>query len=504
MGQLRDHLEEGLRRHAGRTALYELSGATLSYGDLDGRSAQIAAALPPVRPGTRRAVCLPKGFDAVAAIFGIIRSGAAYLPLDFDAPDNRNTYILEDARVSELITTPERAALLAAGLPGQVSAALRPGDSDLVICRFDWMDDLPVEAPEDLAYILYTSGSTGRPKGVMITDDNAWSFIDWAAGAFALNETDIVSSIAPFHFDLSVFDLYAALTRGAATVLIDAASAKNPMLLSELIDRFAITVWYATPTTLKMMLRFGRMDRYSHSSLRTVLFAGEVFPVEPLNSLRRRWNHASFHNLYGPTETNVCTWYSLPAEVDEAQREPFPIGKACPFATCYIENEGAIQPATPGLEGELLVGGRSVMAGYLNQPERNAAAFLALEDDTLYRTGDIVRVDQHGQILYVSRRDRMVKRNGYRIELGEIEAALHRHQGISEAGAISTTGPAGEVRILAYYSTRDQAPLETLPLQEHMGGQIPSYMWPDQYLHLAEIPKTSTHKVDYPALAQIA
>lgn len=493
-----------LERFRDRTALLDLEGRSLTYGVLAERSGQISGALPPGAPGTRHAVCLPKGFSAVTAILGIIRSGAAYLPLDFDAPDSRNAYILEDARIRALITTPERAASLQDTLPVRSRDSLLCGDRELAILHLNWPGEALPDVPADLAYILYTSGSTGRPKGVMITDDNAWSFVEWAADTFRVTERDVVSSIAPFHFDLSVFDLYAALTRGSAIVLVDAAAAKNPMILAEIIDRFGITVWYATPTTLKMMLRFGRLDRYHHRSLRVILFAGEVFPIEPLNALRARWAQASFHNLYGPTETNVCTWYDLPAQVEEERRLPYPIGKPCPFAVCFLENDGKYAPALPGHEGELLVGGRSVMAGYLNQPDRNALAFVDVQGTRCYRTGDLVRVDEDGQIIYLSRRDRMVKRNGYRIELGEIEAALHRHPDVTEAGAIATGATQGDTRILVFYSTRDGQPLDTLDLQRHTGGEVPSYMLPDQYLFLGEMPKTSTHKIDYPALAQIA
>lgn len=503
MGQLLERLELALERFADRTALLDLEGRALTYGSLADRSVQIAETVTAGPPGTRHAVCLPKGFASVAAILGIIRSGAAYLPLDFDAPDSRNAYILEDARIRTLITTPERADSLQDALPVSSRASLHSGDQELAILDLNWPGQALPDVPEDLAYILYTSGSTGRPKGVMITDDNAWSFVEWAADTFRVTERDVVSSIAPFHFDLSVFDLYAALTRGSAIVLVDAAAAKNPMILAEIIDRFGISVWYATPTTLKMMLRFGRLERYHHRSLRVVLFAGEVFPIEPLNALRARWARASFHNLYGPTETNVCTWYDLPPQPEEGRRLPYPIGKPCPFAVCFLDNDGQYVPALPDHEGELLVGGRSVMAGYLNQPERNALAFVDVQGNRFYRTGDLVRVNEDGQIIYLSRRDRMVKRNGYRIELGEIEAALHRHPDVTESGAIATGATQGDTRILVFYSTRDGQPLDTLDLQRHTGGEVPSYMLPDQYLFLEEMPKTSTHKIDYPALAQI-
>lgn len=502
-GRMQDRVEAALRQFAERPALHDLQGAVLRFDELDHWSKTVSEVIPDGLPeGSRIALCLPKGFAAVAAIFGILRSECAYLPLDYDAPLSRNAFILEDARVSGLLTLPERSAAICAVLPGAVAQTIELGGQLYHLVRFAWAGQAAFTVPEDLAYILYTSGSTGQPKGVMITHDNALCFIDWSADQFGVSPDDVVSSIAPFHFDLSIFDLYAALFRGASIVLIDAASARNPMLLAEVMERFGISIWYATPTTLKLMLRFGRMERYTHARLRVVLFAGEVFPVEPLHVLMARWPQASFHNLYGPTETNVCTWYSLPVTPDPERTEPYPIGHTCPYDQAVLLQGDEVLEARPGAEGELLIGGRSVMAGYLNQPDRNARAFYHWNGKTYYHTGDLVRVDPEGALIYLSRKDRMVKRNGYRIELGEIEAALHRHPDITEAGAIAQATPTGDMRILGFYSTAHGGSIDTLPLQEFLSGQIPAYMLPDQCLHLTELPKTSTHKVNYPALSQ--
>lgn len=500
MGPWRTQLEAALKQNPAHTALMDLKGQSCTFGQLDHWSAAIRDAIPAFAPGARMAVCLPKTIGSVASIFGIIRCGGAYVPVDYDAPGSRSLYILRDARVELLITTPERAKEWMDELDADQCLQVDAGDASLAVLQLSWRGLSPVEAPSDLAYILYTSGSTGFPKGVMITEDNAWCFIDWAARTFSLSGQDVVSSLAPFHFDLSVFDLYAGLFCGATVVLIDAAEARNPLLLAEVIDRFGVTVWYATPTTLKMMLRFGRMERYAHDTLRVVLFAGEVFPTEPLHALMTRWPQAGFHNLYGPTETNVCTWYSLPKLPEPGRTAPYPIGSPCPYATCYLLSEEGIYPALPGREGELLVGGRSVMAGYLQQPERNAGAFTWHHGEKCYHTGDIVKVDERGDLIYISRKDRMVKRHGYRIELGEVEAALHRHPDITEAGVIAVAGPAGEWRIHAFYSTRTGEPLGAMALQDFLGQHLPAYMLPDQTELMGELPKTSTHKIDYPAL----
>lgn len=508
MSDLQRLIADSFSHFSSQIALVDESDRSLSYAELNLGVKALTAQLDRFGELSGRRICIymPKSLESVCAILSIIQLGGAYIPLDPEAPPSRNSYIIGDAQSPLVITTAELAPCLVPLLgPCRVH--------DITVldthCQLVQLDDTRLEklsVPPDLAYILYTSGSTGQPKGVMITHHNAKCFIHWGVNTFGLTEYDVLSSIAPFHFDLSVFDLYAGLACGARIILIQPASVKNPMILSALIDRFNISVWYATPTTLKMMLRFGRMDRYSHSSLKTILFAGEVFPITPLNELRSRWPQATFYNLYGPTETNVCTYFELPTIVDPEQTTPFPIGQPCSYAFCAVDDGHQIHDLTPGVEGELIVAGESVMGGYLNQPERNETALLQHEGKRYYRTGDIVRVDDHLHIHYISRKDRMVKRHGFRIELGEIEASLHNEPRIAEAGVIQRMAGSdlGETKIVVFYSTNDaQQALDVPYLQSFLLQHLPSYMLPDQFIHLAEMPKTSTHKVDYSALSTL-
>jgi amino acid adenylation domain-containing protein len=478
---------------------------SVTYATLHGQVITVADFLRSqgVRAGERVAFCLPKSLASVAVLFGILEYRAAYVPLDVEAPVDRNQYILKNCEAAGFFAVREMASTLRAAFEEAVLIDEVPG---LDVC---WVriqaKASALDIPQDLAYILYTSGSTGLPKGVLITHRNARCFVDWAGDLFQLSERDVLSSIAPFHFDLSVFDLFAGVRAGAQIVLMDAASAKNPMLLAGWIDEYRITVWYATPTTLKLMLRFGRLDRCEHTSLRLVLFAGEVFPLEGLRAIKERWKQVEFYNLYGPTETNVCTFQQIPEVIPAEQVRPYPIGRPCPYARAGLEQQGQVLEPVPGAEGELLITGESVMAGYLNLPDRNERAFLTDQQGTIwYHTGDLVRVNAEGALEYVSRIDRMVKRHGYRIELGEIEAALHRHPQIAACGVVHHPLADGDQRISAYFTTRSlETSLGVVELKTYLATALPPYMVPDKLVQLPELPQTSSHKVNYQVLQKM-
>jgi amino acid adenylation domain-containing protein len=359
-------------------------------------------------------------------------------------------------------------------------------------------------SPDDIAYILYTSGSTGKPKGVVLTHRNAMTFVQWCADTFRPSEDDRFSSHAPFHFDLSIMDLYVPIMHGATLVLIGAELGKDPQALAAFIAERRITSWYSTPSILSMLAQYGKMQRHDYSALRFVHFAGEVFPVKHLRLLKRILPHPRYLNLYGPTETNVCTWFEIPREIPEDRAEPFPIGRVCPPLEARVVDERGVDVAF-GSEGELVIAGPGVMQGYWNLPERNAAAFLVDgAGRKWYRTGDIVVETEGEGFLYVSRRDRMVKRRGFRIELGEIEAGLYRHPAVKEAAVVAVRDADAGVRIKAFLSCRDGEQPSVIDLKRFCAENLPSYMVPDAFGIEHVLPKTSTDKVDYQRLAEMA
>lgn len=511
---LAELLDVSARRHPHKTAVAVPDGKGVTYAELAALSDALRDRLwhLGVRPGDRVGLRLHKSIDAVAAIFGILKTGAAYVPVDAESPAARGAYITNDCQVKALVT--ERK------LEGALTDELRKlGAAPSVLALDEDRGDIPLRTllaclqrddpappvgtvrsqPDDIAYILYTSGSTGNPKGVVLSHRNAASFIDWCSDTFEPVPEDTFSSHAPFHFDLSILDIYVPMKHGAKLVLFGEALGKDPIGLASAIASERISVWYSTPSILNFLALYGKLDRYDYSGLRMVFFAGEVFPVPQFRALRALWSGPRYFNLYGPTETNVCTYYQVPMDDSWTKMDTFPIGSICKPNRGMVVDEHD-QPVKRGEPGELLVAGPNVMRGYWNLPEQNQRAFLDRDGAKWYRTGDIVTEDAHGEYRYLNRRDRMVKRRGYRVELGEIEAGLLRHPDIREAAVVAVSDKDSSVRIAAFVSCQAERPMTIIALKTLSSKTLPPYMIPDSFTLVEALPRTSTNKVDFQAL----
>ena len=497
-------LEQRAQRDASATAIEDDAGRSMTYGALNAAAARIANRLHEigVRRGDRVGVCLPKGLAAVACIQGILKTGAAYVPTDFASPLQRNRYIFDDCQTCAVCIDEARAAALEGG---EAELLIFPDQTDRV--GAPWMDSCSAEwgggdgsTEDDLAYILYTSGSTGKPKGVMHTHRSAMSFVRWSAETIQPKPADRFSSHAPFHFDLSILDLYVPFTVGAAIVIIGEDLGKEPMRLAPFIAEKRISVWYSVPSILALLAQYGRLEGHDYSALHTVVFAGEVFPIKHLRALVEKWPGRSYLNLYGPTETNVCTFYRIPAEIKEDRQTPYPIGVPCNNVKALVLEEDH-REVSGSDEGVLYIHATGpVMKGYWNQPTMTERSFYTdPSGERWYCTGDVVSTDAQGNYLFVGRRDRMVKRRGYRIELGEIEAALYRHPNVREAAVVSTEDDEG-VAITAYLSMKDGQKGSIIAMKQYSMNELPSYMIPDRFAFLDRLPRTSTGKVDYHSL----
>ncbi len=514
---LHDYLDLPVAGRSAHTAVEEADGAKITYGELGRLSDALRDRLLSmgVRPGDRVGVWVRKSIDAVAAIYGILKAGAAYVPVDPTAPAGRNGYIFSNCSIRTAIVEDRYAAALRSELTaaGQDVPLIEIEGAGGGLGLRRRLDALQSESPaphgttirpaaDDLAYILYTSGSTGKPKGVMLSHGNAMSFIEWCSETFEPSGEERFSAHAPFHFDLSILDLFLPAKHGATLVVIGEELGKEPTQLAQFIAESRISSWYSAPSILSLLVERGKLREYDYGNLRRVLFAGEVFPIVRLNALRHLWPLPVYYNLYGPTETNVCTYFQVPADIEDSRTEPYPIGKICSHLS-GVAIDASGNPVLDGSEGELCIAGPGVMLGYWGQPEQTENAYYVSEDEKrYYRTGDIVAREEGGSYRYLGRRDRMIKKRGYRVELDEIEACLYLHPEIDEAAVVAVPHDELGQMIRAHLSIRGAERMSIIKLKRFCSEHLPIYMIPDQFSFHPALPKTSTGKTNYQELKQ--
>jgi amino acid adenylation domain-containing protein len=487
---------------------------SLRYRELDQYSTQLAHLLRQrgLKKGDRVGIFFPKCVESLVCMFGVLKAGGVYVPLDPQAPPERIGYILGNCGIRVLLTNKE----CRNGLAAEVVEALDycvmtddsgSNDSGTRVVPWALLGKFPASpAPNvtltetDLAYILYTSGSTGRPKGVMLSHQNALTFVEWCAEKFQVRRDDRLSNHAPLHFDLSVFDVYNAMEASATVYLVTEDLALFPTSLANFIENQKITIWYSVPSALMLLLLHANMKAERLPLLRTILFAGEVFPMKYLRQLADLLPSVELYNLYGPTETNVCTFYRVERE-RLAGMEKLPIGIACENTEVFAVSDQDQIVTTPRKGGELYVRGPAVTYGYWADKEKTKKMvvpnrFQPNFNENLYRTGDLVTLGDDGNYYFQGRRDNMIKSRGYRIELGEIETALLTHPGVREAAAVAIPDELIGNRIKAVVAAHETHELKIAELQQYCATRIPKYMIPEQIEFCEALPKTSTGKID--------
>jgi amino acid adenylation domain-containing protein len=515
-------LQESTRRHPDRPAV-TFGERTLTYRELDLATDGFAALLLDlgVTKGTTVGIHLRRSVDALIAMIGALKAGAVYVPLDRQSPRGRLRFIVDTCRIAVVATGHDDLAALDDALDGTSSVrhvvvmdGTGPEPRSTGVALVDWTATARVAAgsvpaptiDNDAAYVLFTSGSTGVPKGVAISHRNVLTFVDAASDLFAITEHDRLSHVCPLHSDMSVIDIYIALKAGACIVGIPETNAMFPVKVAQAIGEGRITVWNSVPSALVGLASLADLERHDLSSLRLVLFAGEVFPPQALRRIMAAAPAARFCNMYGQTEANSSTYHWVDA-IPEGSNDPIPIGRALPnFEVFALDDEGHRVVAPRG-EGELYVRSSTVALGYWEDPARTSQAFVAdpLAPDRgerVYRTGDIVRLDASGAFVFVGRRDQMIKSRGYRIEIGEIEAALRHNPGIRSAAVIAVPDERIGNRLAAFIEPTVPGSLTRDEIVAYCVEELPRYMVPEEITFLDALPMTPSGKVDRQRLAR--
>lgn len=455
---------------------------SITYAELNVETNRMAHQLVQlgIRPTNRVAFWLDKSIDAIVIMQAAMRVGAVYVPLDPLSPPERINRILETCEATCVVSTTDRLTRLQ-----PLSCC-----NMLAIDGSRQMEDCNVQIyasdPEDLAYILHTSGSTGVPKGVCVSHRAAMAFIDWAATEIAPTPADRFANHAPLHFDLSVLDIYVSIRAGARLFLIADTISYVPQNLTDFVRRHRITIWYSVPSALTLMLDRGALESEAPQlALRVICFAGEVFPIGHLRRLHRALPGVRLLNLYGPTETNVCTFFEV-TNVPADYVDPMPIGRACCGNQVWAQNEVG-DVCRPGEIGELVVEGPTVMSRYWGQAALSPP----------YHTGDLVRAGADGLYTFIGRTDHMVKIRGHRVELGEIEKTLYVQLSAEVAElAVVVAGTGDAARLRACIVAKTDRPPSLLRCKQLCAAHLPRYMIVDEVIYLDQMARTRNGKVD--------
>jgi len=519
---LQDYLAASARRFPGKTAVTDGS-RSFTFQELSVFSSRIAHRLKAmgVSRQDRVAVCLPRSIEFPAAVNGILRADAVYVPIDPKSPAHRWEHIFNDALPRVLIceqrTLPAAQAALGetwvriqpllvgsgSALGGSAAGEISEPSPPVVD---EGLVPVPTHSPDDLAYILYTSGSTGRPKGVMISHQNVLDYIDWAAEYLQIDATDKVLGTAPFHFDMSTFDLFCPLKVGATFCVASELLTLFPEKLVGFIEQQGVTTWKGVASLLMYMCRTGVLKSGRMPTLRQVLFAGEALPTRYLIEWMNMYPDKLFYNAYGPTETTGFTCCYKVERIPEGPEVRVPIGRPrCGSRVLLLTEDG--EEAAAGESGEICIAGKGLARGYLNDPEKTARVFVRYppgpDGERIYRTGDLGRLLPDGNLEYLGRRDRQFKYMGYRIEAGEIEQAILALPQVRDAAVVlqeSQLTP-GMQELVAFWEGDAGADVSLIATE--LKSRLPAYMIPKRLHWVDTMPRSDRGKIAWDVLQRL-
>jgi len=489
--------EKAAKKHPTNTAVWTESG-TINYDELDKLSNSFASWLIEKghAPNKRIALILPKKIETIVAIFGVLKAGSTYVPLGDTWPANRLNAIIENGDFQLVLVEKDIPEVSL-----KESRIMRLGSIDweeaTSLLTKNSLSSVKI-APTDIAYILYTSGSTGVPKGVCVSHKAAQFFPAWALNEFNVDTSHKIASIAPFTFDLSTFDLFTGLSSGGCLYLVPEKYKMFPSRLSSFLEKYQITTMYAVPSALSLLTLNGNLEKRDFSHFKTVLFAGEVFPIDMCRKFRAFLpKDVQYYNLYGPTETNVCTYFD--ASVIPEGDDNLPIGIPLPETIAYID----VASSDDKTSGELCIYGPTLMSGYWGKPNEGSSYWTPLPNDKskfAYRTGDVTYQDKDANWIYKGRADKMVKIWGYRVELGEIESGILKHPKVEQCAVVKRDkkDKLGEelVAFVIPKGTSDNDELNHNELFKHCKSYLPHFMIPSHIYELEEFPLNNSSKID--------
>jgi D-alanine--poly(phosphoribitol) ligase subunit 1 len=516
---LQSYLEQSWRAHPEKPALID-DQRQLSYDALQAGSSRLAHSLAAggVKRQDRVVICMKRSSLTVLAILGVLKADAIYVPVDAKAPLERLLKVVADCGPAALICDAPL-LLVIRGLESRLPTVRRlvlfgardgTGDGADIPCVY-W-EELPKAHVEprrysnidtDAAYILYTSGSTGSPKGVTVSHLNVMNYIEWAVECFRIESRDRVLGTAPFHFDMSTFDIYTTLKAGATLCVVPERHLLFPGKLLDTIEKEGVTLWKGVSSLLMYLSNTGCLKEDRIPSLERVLFGGEVLPTKHLMNWMSAYPSKRFYNVYGPTETTGISAYHPIEKAPKSANEAIPIGKACANTEIFVLTEDD-RPALTGETGELCIRGSGLSLGYWNDEEKTARAFVrnplgCSQHDRIYRTGDLARMREDGVLEYLGRKDFQVKFMGYRIEIFEVEKAILTLEGVQQAAVLLCDSTRDEVSELVAFIEGCKGADPDAILQE-LSLSLPSYMLPKQIVSLERIPLNDRGKTDRPAL----
>lgn len=473
-------------------------GQRLTYRELNSQANQLAHYLQEagVGPDVLVGVCLYRSVEMVVALLAILKAGGTYVPLDPDYPAERLDYMITDAGLSFVLSQQE----VCHRLPSDQVRVLLMDEETVAWSQAKTENQQCSVVGDHLAYMIYTSGSTGKPKGTMNTHRGIRNRLLWMQDAYQLTQEDRILQKTPFSFDVSVWEFFWPLLTGACLIVARPDGHRDPAYLVQTIVEQHITTMHFVPSMLQMFLAAPDLD--ACESLRRVICSGEALSPDLQKRFFAQFHQCQLYNLYGPTEAaiDVTAWTCSEA----SSLETVPIGRPIANTTTYILNR-ALQPVPVGVPGELYLGGEGLARGYLNQPGLTAARFIphpfsTIGGERLYKTGDLACYLPDGSINFLGRLDDQMKLRGMRIEAGEIEAALDSHPAVCQSVVIMREDDHGQKQLVAYFvPARNQRP-SIEDLRAHLQLRIPAYMIPATFVPLAELPLTSSGKVNRKAL----